>query len=105
MTTRSVQAAVMPTAYLPCRALQKHALDGYVVQERVDGRVVWVASLQCTNCGTWRHDVMKPKTCELISRSYSHPDDYDGSLSPAEARKLLFQHMMENGVTLASLAG
>lgn len=106
MKAKSIQGETeMPVQYLPCRALQKHAFDGRVVQQRRDGKVVWVAELECASCGTWRLDVMKPKSCELISRTYEHPSDYDGRVVPAEARKLLYQHMIENGVTLSSLAG
>lgn len=48
---------------------------------------------------------MTPRKCELISRVYIHPDNYDGKISPAEARKIVFQHMVDEGVSLASLAG
>lgn len=105
---RSIQGErqkAMPAAYLPCRAFQRHALDGHVVQERINGSNVWIARLQCVGCGTHRIDVMKPKSCKLISRAYVHPDDYDGKMTSAEARKIIFKHMIDNGVSLASLAG
>ena len=96
---------VIPLAYVKCRAFQKHDLDGIVVKETVNRRKVWIARLQCNSCGTHRIDVMKPKTTQLLSRAYIHPDDYDGSLSTADARRILYKHMLDNGVSLSSLAG
>lgn len=103
---RSAQGRkVVPLAYVKCRAFQKHELDGGVYEENHEGRKVWVAKLQCSGCGTWRYDVMTPVKCELISRGYSRPDDYDGKMSPDEARKILYKHLVANGVSLSSLKG
>lgn len=97
------KAQPIPMRYLWCRSLQKHDLDGVVTEERANGRKVWVARLECDVCGTWRTDVMTPIKCELISRAYLHPDDYDGSVLPADARKIIYKHMIDNGVSLKSL--
>lgn len=97
--------ADVPVQYLPCKALRKHALDGHVFEEKDGRRIVWVARLECTHCGTWRIDVMTPRQCELISRTYVHPDDYDATISAEEARKALYRHMIDNGVSLTSLTG
>lgn len=101
----SIQGRKVIRDYVKCRAF-RHNFDGHVYQEqiggRVGGRVVWVARLECPRCGTHRVDVMAPGTCELISRSYVHPDDYDGMLSPNEARRTLYQGMLKSGESLTS---
>ena len=96
---------VVPLAYVKCRAFQKHELDGYVTEETINRRKVWVARLVCDSCGTHRIDVMQRKTWKLLSRAYIRPDDYDGSLATADARKILYKHMLDNGVKLSSIAG
>lgn len=109
--SRTVRVTLTPpVAHLRCRAFSRHDLDGHVFEEQLDRRVagrrlVWVARLECAGCGTQRIDVMMPRSCELISRLYVHPDGYDGKISPAEARRIIFKHMLDNGVSLASLAG
>lgn len=100
-TVRSIQGRKVIRDYVKCRAF-RHVFDGNVFQEQVAGRTVWVARLDCGRCGTHRIDIMTPRTCELISRSYVHPDDYDGMLSPLEARQQLFTSMLARGHSLTS---
>lgn len=100
----------MPMEYLPCRALSRHVFDGGVFVEvwRSKKRravTVWVARLECVVCGTHRVDYMKPKTCDLLYRGYVHPANYDGTMTPERARKILFKHMVDNNVRLSALAG
>jgi hypothetical protein len=92
----SIQGTNVPIEYIRCRAF-RHAIDeenGSLFQEQRDGRTVWVAPLECPRCGTRRTDVMTPRACELISRTYDHPDGYDGLLTPAEARRILYKHKL-----------
>lgn len=103
---RSIQGEKAKTATLVnvvCRAF-KHVFDGHVFQENVNGKTVWVARLECQNgCETKRIDVMKPRSFELLYRSYEHGKSYDGKLTQAKARKLVMEHMASNGVSLSSL--
>lgn len=105
VSVQGEQRKNMPVEYVACRAFRVHNLDGHTFAEHVGGRNVWVARLTCDRCGTHRIDVMKPRSCELISRLYVHPDNYDGAMTSAEARKIIYKHMIDNGVSLSSLAG
>lgn len=92
-SVRSIQGKVVLVEHLKCRAL-RHAFDGHVLREKVQGKIRWVARLECDRCGTLRIDVMMPNTCELVSRRYDHPDNYDGTLSQQAARRELFKRML-----------
>jgi len=75
---------------LKCRAFNKHNIDGVLHEEVLGNRKVWVYYGQCMDCGTDRIDVMTPRKCELISRTYVHPEEYDTTLPVSEARKNFF---------------
>lgn len=75
----------------------RHDLEGPVYQETVSGVVRWVAYLSCGKCGTLRRDVMTVGTCELVSRTYSHPEDYDTLMDVSEARKMVFKSLLRPG--------
>lgn len=81
-----------------CQAF-RHQFDGHVFLERsrATGRTVWVARLECPRCGTRRVDVMVPETCELISRSYEHSDEYRDALDTRDrddAKRIVFTSML-----------
>jgi hypothetical protein len=76
-----------------CRAF-RHGLDGHVFQEKRNGRTAWVAYLECKDCGSRRIDVMEPNTCQLLGRSYTHEDWYDTTLSPQDAKQIVFARML-----------
>jgi hypothetical protein len=73
-----------------------HDLDGhtYVETSEATGAEVWVAALECLRCGTRRVDFMVPETCELISRRYFHPKEYDKHLARDEAKREVMSSMM-----------
>lgn len=92
----SIQGVAVPIEYVRCRAY-RHIIDddhGALFQERNSlGRVVWVFRGECPRCGTLRIDTLMPRTDQLISRTYEHPEGYDGLLSPHEARRVLLKAM------------
>lgn len=92
----SVQGIAVPIEYIRCRAY-RHVIDdehGALFQERNSlGRTVWVFRGECPRCGTRRIDTHTPRSDQLISRTYEHPQGYDGLLTPAEARRILFKKM------------
>ena len=76
-----------------CRAF-RHALDGHTLQETRRGRIVWVAYLECKDCGTRRVDVMQPHTWQLLYRPpYEHEEWYDTLLPVQEAKAIVFTRM------------
>lgn len=63
-----------------CKGTRRHGgLDGHVfveLDERLD-EVVWMARLQCNDCGTWRITAYEPKTwVQLRGHEYIHPKEY-----------------------------
>lgn len=92
----AVQGVDIPIEFVRCRAF-RHVIDdehGALFQERRDGHTVWVFRGECPRCGTRRIDTMTPRSYQLISRVYEHPDGYDGLLSPQEARAVLYKHKL-----------
>lgn len=87
---------IMTQENVQCKVFN-HVFDGNVYQRKVRGTIRWVADLQCGRCGTWRQDVMTPRTCELVSRTYVHPDEYNTKLTPREAKKILYKRMLSGG--------
>lgn len=75
----------------------RHTLEGPVFQETVAGVVRWVAYLTCVKCGSLRRDVMTVGSCELVSRTYSHSDDYDTLMDVSEAKKVVFKDLLRKG--------
>lgn len=96
MTTS--QADRLDNASAWCRTF-RHEFDGHVYQEKslTTGKTVWVARLECARCGTQRVDTMTPKTCELISRQYIYPEEYQTGLTRTDARRRVFAAMRLNG--------
>lgn len=93
----SIQGVAVPLEYVRCRAY-RHIIDddhGALFQERNDlGRTVWVFRGECPRCGTRRITTHMPRSFQVISQKYEHPDGYDGLLSPAEARRILFKEKL-----------
>src|SRR5690348_7412688 len=84
-----------PLDMVKCRAFQHGEWDGMTTQEKIGRKTVWVARLECGRCGTIRTDTMDPRSGDVLNRSYVHPDDYDGTIKPAEARRIVHKHMVE----------
>lgn len=93
---RFAQADKVKVDHARCRVF-RHQFEGHVFQETVYGATRWVARIQCERCGTIRVDVMTVKSCELISRRYIHPEEYDTGQAYDEARQFLFKWMLDQG--------
>lgn len=100
----SIQGEQQPDTTLRnaiCRGF-RHDFDGNVLREKIKGKIRWVFHGEC-RCGTLRLDVMQPRTWKLLWRDYDHPKNYDGSLKPNDAKKMVFKYMLAKGVTLSSI--
>lgn len=86
------------TATAKCKVF-KHSWHGHVVAERLPdtGKAVWIARLQCEECGTRRNDVMIPRTCELIGRHYDYTNapSYDTKMEWLDAKKFLYKSLLQ----------
>lgn len=92
----AIQGRKVKKEYLKCRGF-RHDFDGPVFQEKWQGKTVWIFYGKCETCTSTRTDIMEPMSCELIHRDYGHPDDYDGIMTPQEAKRILFIEKIQEG--------